>query len=460
MENNQQNIYSQETPAQMGADGGEPQDLSGKKFPKKLLLLLAAGLIFMFGLLALWFFVLNRQDTEKQGLAELEFWNIWYDPAILGPLIEDYERQTGVKVNYVHESTQDYRERLMSSLARGRGPDIFTYHNTWVPMFSSYLDILPPEVMGTNSYQEIFYPVMARDLRSMTGFVGIPMGFDGLGLYINTDIFSASGKDIPLTWDDLRRTAIDVTDEGSGIYGVALGTPLNVDHWEDILALMMLQNGADLARPSGDLASDAFSFFTIFSRQDGVWNDTLPASTQAFAAGNLAMYFGPSWRSLQIKQLNPGLNFRIIPVPRLPQLTTTDRDLSWASYWAYGVDVSSNNKKEAWEFLKFLSSAEALNFISGESSSRGLFSFTSPRQDMGSLLVDDPFLGAYAIQAPQAVSWYLTSNTHDGSSGINSKIGAVYRQAVIDVLQKKNIKSVLETLTSGVQNVLGEYGLR
>ena len=106
--------------------------------------------------------------------------------------------------------------------------------------------------------------------------------------------------------------------------GVALGRTENVDHWPEILALMMLQNGVDLSSPIGKPAEDAL-FFTVFSTVDGVWDATLPPSTQAFAAGKLAMYIAPSWCAFEIQLQNPNLKFKTVPLPQLPK----DNPNSW-----------------------------------------------------------------------------------------------------------------------------------
>src|SRR3972149_6732079 len=109
------------------------------------------------------------------------------------------------------QSHQDYRERLTNSLAKGEGPDIFRFHNSWVPMFRKELDYLPPSVMSPSEYSQTFYPVVTSGLTSGTGMVGIPLEYDGLVLYINQDIFDQNAKSPPTTWDDLRQTAISLT---------------------------------------------------------------------------------------------------------------------------------------------------------------------------------------------------------------------------------------------------------
>ena len=401
----------------------------------------------------------------------LTYWGLWEENNIIGPIIEDYQKaHPDVKINYQRQSPRDYRERLQSAMAREEGPDIFRFHNTWVPMFKGDLVPIPANVYDPATYEATFYPVARNDLRLGNSYIGIPLEIDGLGLYINTDLFKAAAKQSPKTWDELRKTALELTVRDSGgkiqIAGVALGRTENVDHWSDILALMMLQNGANLSDPgkcymptssageAGEtcLGADALTYFTIFSQIDGVWDKTLPASTLAFSGGKLAMYFGPSWEVFEIKRMNPNLNFEIVPVPQLP-----DTNITFASYWAEGVSKKSKNQEAAWEFLKYLSSREVLQKLYQDSSKTRLFGEPYGRVDMASILENQPYVGAYIKSAFTAQSWYLSSKTYD--NGLNDKLITYYANAVNEVNSGKTSKEALVTAGLGVSQILSQYGL-
>jgi multiple sugar transport system substrate-binding protein len=331
-----------------------------KSFPKIFIWLGVVLLVLVLG-----FVVFSLFKPKAQESGEITWWGLWEDENLVAPLIAEYEAANPkVKINYVRQSQKDYRERLVNSLAKGQGPDIFRFHNSWVPMFAKDLDTLPSSVMTASDFAKTFYPIASSDLSGGSGIVGIPLEYDALMLYINEDIFSSAGKSTPATWDEVRTLAKELTvkDDQNVITqsGVALGRVENVDHWQEILALMMLQNGVDLTDPTGKNAEDAIKFFAIFSTVDGVWDATLPTSTQAFAAGKLAMYIGPSWRSFEIAVQNPNLKFKTVPVPQLPKNSADEADITYATYWAEGVWARSSKKTVAWDFLKFLSTKESL----------------------------------------------------------------------------------------------------
>lgn len=395
---------------------------------------------------------------------EIVWWGLWEDESVVAPLIAEYEaKNPKIKIKYIPQSKEDYRERLTNALAKGNGPDIFRFHNSWVPMFKKELDYVPASVLSASDLAQEFYPVVSADLTSGTGFVGIPLEYDALTLYINEDIFALAGKSPPTTWDDLRKLALELTkkDEQGVIIqsGVALGRTENVDHWPEILALMMLQNGVNLTKPTGKLAEDALTFFTIFSTVDGVWDATLPNSTAAFAAGKLAMYFGPSWRAFNITEQNPALKFRTIPLPQLPKAGAVQSDITYASYWVEGVWARSKNKRAAWDFLKFLSSRESLTKMYSNASRQRLFGEPYPRREMADLLKDHPVLGSIIAGAPSAQSWYLQSRTWDGPTGINSLINKYFEDAINAVNAGTPAAKALEPVAQGVNQVLSQYGL-
>lgn len=444
--------------ASIESDKAVTADVSGKKrFSKVYLLVFAVvSLLGVLGFLLWKFWPSGFLGLGKPG--EIVWWGLWEEELVVNPLIEEYQKANPkVKVTYKKQSPQDYRERLTNSLARGEGPDIFRFHNTWVPMFKNELDPVPSSVMSPEEFANIYYPAIVADLASGSGFVGVPLGYDAITLYINEDIFESFNRTPPKTWDDFRKLAVDLTfkdEKGNiNISGTALGRTENVDHWQEILALMMLENGVDLSRPTGTLASDAISFFKIFSTSDRIWNETLPPSTIAFANNKVAMYFGPTWRAFEIQQLNPNLRFRTVPVPQLPKDDLSEPDVSYATYWVEGVWQRSQNKDIAWDFLKFISSKESLEKLYQNAASTRLFGEPYPRIDMAPLLKDHPIVGSVIGLAPQAKSWYLVSRTFDGPTGLNSQISQYFTDAVN--AKKPNLK----TLADGITQVLSQYGL-
>jgi len=388
----------------------------------------------------------------------LTYWGLWEQESVMTPIIADFEKtHPKIKIYYLRQSPKQYRERLASSLARGEGPDIFRIHNTWLPMFSRDLAPVPKKIVNELNLSHNFYPVVSEDLKRGNDYFAIPLEIDGLGLFVNEEIFRAAGLTYPTTWEDLMTTARKLTvkdiDGRIRTAGVALGKTANVEHWSDILGLMMLQNGVDLTSPIGNLAEDALTYFSLFSKPpDNTWDETLDNSILAFAKGQVAMIFAPSWQAFEIKNINPNLSFKILPVPQLPGTKIT-----WASYWAEGVWQKSKHQDEAFEFLKYLASKEGMTKLFSEESKVRLFGEPYSRVDLGEMLVSDPYVGAFITQAPNARSFYLASRTFD--NGINDKIIKYFEDAVNSLDKGVSPAAALETAARGVSQVLSTYGL-
>lgn len=388
----------------------------------------------------------------------IEYWGLWEPTETMAEVIKEYEAQNpGVSINYTKQSHKDYRVRLNTALVQGggNGPDVFRYHASWVPMLKDELSVLPSSVMTSAEYQAAFYPSASEMLNVQGNIVGIPLMYEGLALYYNTDIFSTAVLEPPKTWTDLRATASKLTvKSGNNITraGIAMGNATNVEHFSDILAVLMMQNKADLLNPNSAETRDALRFYVNFIKTDGVWSDTLPMSSVAFARGDVAMIFAPSWRALEIKQMNPNLQFKVVPMPQLD----ADRK-AFANFWAEGVSEKSTKKEAAWKFLKYLSSVEVQKKLHANQSEVRPFGELYSRKDLANEVASDPVQAAFLQDAPYAKGGYMSSYTHD--DGLNDQVIKYYEAAVTALVQGQDIDEVLITLDQGVKQTLRQYGV-
>jgi multiple sugar transport system substrate-binding protein len=387
---------------------------------------------------------------------KITYWGLWEPSSVLTEVFKEYEQANpGVTIEYVQQSYKDYRERLQTAVAGGTGPDVFRFHASWTPMLKNELAPVPASVFSVNEYKETFYPVALQQLQVNNQIVGVPLMYDGLALYYNKSIFQTAGAKPPTTWAELRTLAQQLTvRSGDQIQrgGLAIGNASNVEHYPEILGLLMLQNGAELDNPTSNEAKDALTFYTNFIRQDKVWDSRLPNSTVAFARGEAAMMFAPSWRAHEIKALNPNLDFAIVQVPRL-----ASTQLTWATYWAEGVNSKGKNKDASWKLIKYMASKDVQQRLYAEQSKVRSFGEIYSRKDLANQTTNDPYVAAYLSDAPTAQGWYLNSFTHD--NGINDQMIKYYTDAINTSLDQGVEDKVLQTLDLGTQQVLRQYGV-
>lgn len=398
-------------------------------------------------------FLPSLLGKKSGGNITLTYWGLWEPASVMQGVIADYEREhPGIKINYTMQSPKGYRSRLQTAISSGTGPDIARIHNTWLPMLKKQLAPAPAN-LGINTSD--YYPVFLKNFVVGSSLYALPLTIDGLALYYNPDILASAKVEVPKDWNALRKLAFDLTERNptTGIIekaGIALGASNNVDHWSDILGLLILQNSGSPDRPTDQAVQDALTFYTLFAVSDKSWDVSQPSSTYAFATGTVAMMLAPSWRVGEIKAINPNLNFKIVEAPKLP---TTN--LSWATYWAEAVPVSSKHPQAAWEFLKYLNTPEVLQKLyAAQAQLRGIGE-PYPLKSMANLLENDPLAAPFISQANSYTSWYLSGLTYD--EGINDELIKYYEDAINSIVGGSSVSSVIKTLDAGVTQILAKY---
>ena len=428
----------------------------GNPMPKRIFMV-AVFLVLLVLLIVGGKFALGLVGGSKT--VTLTYWGLWENDATVQSVLTGFETAyPKIKVVYTKQNPKQYRERLQAFIAKGDGPDVFRFHNTWVPMLRSELAPAPNTTITAADFSSTYYPVASADLVGGQSVYGIPMMIDGLGLFYNEDLFAAAGVTAPATWEELLNIVPKLTVKNDATIvtsAIALGTTGNVEHFSDILATMMMQNGARLSAPTGKQAEEALVFYSKFANpSDPVysWNNTMDNSIYAFASGKVAMILAPSWRVFDVKQISPTLRFKVVPIPQLPGNTVT-----WASYWVEGVSAKSKNQKQAWELLKYMTSKEAVTKMYSEAGKTRLFGEPYARVDLGSTISDDPYVGAFVKQASTAKSFPLASRTFD--NGINDKLIKYFEDAVNGLTQGAAPAAALDTAAAGFRQVLGSFGL-
>ena len=401
------------------------------------------------------------------GQTTLTYWGLWESDTVIRPILDEFENShPNIKVEYKMQSPQEYRERLQSALSQGAGPDVFRIHNTWLPMFKNNLSPVPSSVITPADFASTFFPVASSDFRSGNDYYGIPLEYDGIAMFVNDSLLASHGLSVPQNWEELRNSAITMSectsDDGTCkagdkiiISGAALGSTENIDHWQDIVAVLMLQNNVNLNRldsPSTKAAEDVFEYFSSFTNPLNIWDPNLPSSTGFFASGKIGIYFGPSWRVFDIQALNPNLKFSVHPLPQLPvDPARNETPISYASYWVEVVNKQSDKASAAWELLAYLSSPDVLTRFQDQAVASGrLFGEPYPRQSMAGSLSEPA--KTFASQGLISRSWYLASYTHDGATGINSRMSDLFAKTVGRTLP-------VTSLAKEVNAVLSQYGL-
>ena len=414
--------------------------------------------IFLLFFFIIFKFISLSKKTPKP--VSLTYWGLWEEKEVFEPLISSYQKKNPhVKIIYQKMSPENYREKLLVRTQNGQGPDIFRFHNTWIPEIKQILSPIPSSIMSNEEFEKTFYKIHQKDLKVGNNYYGLPLEIDGLVLICNIDLLKKAGIEGPPTsWDELNEMVpkLTVKDPSGNILtaGIALGLASNVEHFSDIFALMLYQNGGDIKKLDSEEGVGALEAYRKFAeKENAFWDESLPNSITAFIQEKVAMIFAPSWEVLVIKASNPEINLKVVPVPSLPGA----QPVSIANYWVEGVSKASRNQLEAWKFLRFLVEKENLTKFYELASRQRLFGEPYSRVDLATLLLQNEYLGAVIKQADYFVSAPMISRTFD--NGLNDEIVKYIENAINATVEGVSYQEALKTAKQGVDQVFSKYQL-
>ncbi len=425
----------------------------------KYLIILISTIFFFLMLFVIFKILLPGGNNKKQDV-KLTYWFLWEDKQTLEPLIKKYEKKNpNVKIDLVIQSKEEYLQKIIARSKKGKGPDIFRFHNTWLPELKELAAPLPTKVFPYKEYEKTFYPVVKQDLKIGNDYYGIPLEIDGLILIYNKESFDQVGITSPPTnWDELIDTASKLTikDKNGNIVrsGLAMGTASNVEHFSDIFGWMLLQNGGSIKKISSSIGQDTLQAYRSLSEEpNNLWDSRMPNSILAFVQGKVAMIFAPSWEVLVIKAQNPDIKLKTAPLPNIPG---ADK-VALANYWVEGVSRYSKNQVEAWKFLKFLVDKNNLTTFYKNTAANKLFGEPYSRVDLASTLIQNEYLKPVVEQANYYQSIPMISRTYD--DGLNDAIISYLRNAINSTIQGVNYATALEPVQKGVEQIFQQYGI-
>jgi multiple sugar transport system substrate-binding protein len=388
----------------------------------------------------------------------LTYWGLWEDKEVFQPLIDQYQKSNPqIKIDYQKMDQQDYRDKLLARSKNGQGPDIFRFHNTWLPEIRELAAPLPSTVMSSTEFEKTFYKIHQKDLKVDTYYYGLPLEIDGLVLIYNENLLKKAGiQTAPASWDEVTDivSKLTVKDKSGNLItsGIALGTTSNVEHFSNIFGLMLLQNGGSLKKLDQPEAAGALEIYRKFAEApQAFWDDNMPNSTTAFIQEKVAMILAPSWVILNIKAANPDISLKVVPVPSVPGATP----VSIADYWVEGVSRYSKYQLEAWKFLHYLVQKDNLTKLYEIQARLRPFGEPYSRIDLAPILAQNEYLGAVIKQADSYMSIPIIKRTYD--AGLNDELIQYIENAVNATIQGVSYQEALKTASEGVNQVFTKY---
>lgn len=384
----------------------------------------------------------------------LQYWRTADTADTMAVTIADYKKiHPNVDITYVEMPEENYEEKLLEAFAENRGPDLFSIPNVAIRDWKAKLAPLPDQLtvvtQEVNDKQQVVtaqkttpsitvrevineyvetavQDIVLKSIPEKSGDVskdviyGLPYSMDTLALFANNDLLKKAQIDKPAeNWQAFNEQAgkLTVLDSQQNILqsGAGIGTAGNVLYAPELLAAIMMQNGAPMSDENGFATFDrnsltnqqraylpgaeALIFYQSFQsigQPNYTWNAGMPLSLDAFVTGKTAYFFGFPTDVAEVRTRAAKLDFS---VTKLPQVNPA-RPANIAIFPVEVVSKRTQHPNEAWDFIQFAAKADHVtSFLSKAKRPTAL------RALIGTQLTD-PDLAAFAGQVLTAQSWY------------------------------------------------------
>ncbi len=429
-------------------------------------------------------------DPEAQKRMEsvtLDYWRVFDGKDDFGEIIKKYNQiHPNIKINYKKLRYEEYEEKLIEAMAKDRGPDMFSIHNSWMKKYQELLAPLPPSIemaypvekggienrvvpelrtkktIGLKGLREKFVDdvyhtaVLKEEKEGKTEekIYALPLAMDNLVMYYNQNLLNNAGiATPPKYWNrEFQKNIKKLTKQNTKgeivQSGVALGGSDNIARSQDILSLLMMQNGAKMMEdgnvyfhkvPSSfkddnyNPGLEALRFYTDFAepaKEVYCWNEDMKNSLDLFAEGKLAIMFGYSYHLPEIRSKSPSLEFSMAP---MPQIEGNSKKTNYGSYWLEGVSNKSDHIQEAWDFIHFATTDPENAEIYLEKTDN-----ITALKELVNEQVDDPDIGIFAEQILTTETWYKGEKPLAAERAVREMIDSANKgeEKLIDVLSQ------------------------
>lgn len=308
--------------------------------------------------------------------AELTFWHHTYPPArqFIEKKAAEYTAQhPDVTITLHDDPSGDYEVKLLAAIAAGNPPDIVNILDFLLPQYVSrnILAEVEPQAFGVSSaagFEALYQPQALSGLTIDGKVYGVPEEFNTLALFLNKKHFQAIGLDAadeanwPKTWNDLIALSEKLTKEDGSQIGFNWVWNLDPYWYAQQYWPILTQYGCAVVDAQGKAAINSDACVKAFTETWRVLIDknlggpekatVNPVNAlQDFSEGRQSMAIAGIWAP-PLYSDEVRANYVVAP---LPQLDPANPRTLLNSY-ALAVTAGSQHKKEAFEFLNFLTS--------------------------------------------------------------------------------------------------------
>lgn len=314
----------------------------------------------------------GRRSAAQGEPVELR-WSMWSatpdETAVWQGLADDVTAaHPNITVKLETTSFPDYWDKLQTQLASGTEADVVAMQSLRMPGFAAR-DALRPLQPFLDADPAVDYPDFFETIQEGLSYDGQVYSFAyDLGpimLYYNKDLFAANGvplppADEPLTWEQFRDAAIQLTKADEGQYGFVLQPNF------DFTVPWIWSGGGDYMNAEETVCTldspdslAALNFIVGLFTEDKVTppitdlaNDRYGSET--FQSGKVGMYINGPWEFVNLRA-NAPFAWDVAPLPAGKAGSVT-----WVAGSGFGISNTTEHPEEAWQAVKVITSSASL----------------------------------------------------------------------------------------------------
>ena len=322
--------------------------------------------------------VVRASRAQVSGKIVFVIWADAVETASWDPIVAKFnETQPDIQVEVQAvpaESWAGFFDAVSTRIAGGDVPDVMRVATEGQRLFASrglvepLDDYLERDKAELQDFFDDVHPNLVEWTKTLSSTDGktyyVPHGFNTMCLWYHTEMFAAAGVEEPTdewTWDDFMAAAKAITKPG--VYGMHVPP----EYFASAMP-WLLTNGAStlsddwtestVAEPAAIESAQFMASLVAdgISPKPGGEFDAIATMAQ----GKLAMFGGGRWPTRGVREAKLVDKVKLVAWPRKTQQGSP---VGWDGH---PIMQASQNKDAAWEFVKFLASADAQSIEVGQ----------------------------------------------------------------------------------------------
>lgn len=284
---------------------------------------------------------------------------VWTMNNAMEDFVKQYEEENDVNVETQIIPWGEVRDKFLTAIASGNGPDVVQVGSTGVPEYAGagmFMDLTEYIDDYENFNPDNFYDGAIGTTKYDGQTIGIPFHVDTRALYYRTDILAEVGyPEGPATWEEMIDASRKLADRGDDQYAIDL--PRDDPQYPFMFSWQHgwnYEEGEGASNFEDERFIEAMTKYKIFYDEELSQLEEGKEFVQAFSDGSKPMFFSGPWDIMTIQENAPEMegkwDVRVMP--------TEETNTSMIGGSHFGIFHNSEKVDQSLDFINWLADAE------------------------------------------------------------------------------------------------------